>query len=447
MTANALSFRYSSIARRPRYSRRDTPAMPSTSLVRRDHTITVVGAGPAGLAAALSLARGGADVAIAASLTKSERDPRTTAVLGGGLEFLKNLGVWDRCAPGSAPLRAIRIIDDRGGLMRAPEVVFRSEIVGLDQFGANIPNTVLVEALIAAARSEPTMTLYDTEAVTAIEPNESGVLITDAEGHVWTSQLCVGADGRGSRARTAASIATRAWSYPQTAIVTQFCHARTHDDISTEFHRAAGPLTTVPLPTPSAGGYASSLVWVETPAESQRLLALDEDAFTVALAERLQGLLGRISSLSARAAFPLSGLSAAVMAQNRVALVGEAAHVLPPIGAQGLNLGLRDAAALADCVADGQAAGHAPGSPAVLAHYHAARSKDVASRTFAVDALNRSLLLDLLPVQMARSLGLHLTANSTTIQRMAMRQGLEPIGDLPRLMRRLGPSAHRAGTP
>jgi 2-octaprenyl-6-methoxyphenol hydroxylase len=420
--------------------------MPIASLVRRDHDITVVGAGAAGLATALSLARGGADVALAAPLARSHRDPRTTAVLGGGLEFLKNLGVWDRCAPQSAPLRAIRIIDDRGGLMRAPEVMFRSEIVGLEQFGANIPNAVLVEALIAAARTEPTMTLYDTEAVTAIEPNDHGVRINDAEGHAWTSQLCVGADGRDSHARTAAGIATRAWSYPQTAIVTQFCHTRKHDDVSTEFHRAAGPLTTVPMPTLPTGEFASSLVWVETPGEGQRLLALDSEAFTRALAERLQGLLGRITKLSARAAFPLSGLSAAAMAQNRVALVGEAAHVLPPIGAQGLNLGLRDAAALADCVADGQSAGLSPGSPTVLAQYHAARSKDVASRTFAIDALNRSLLLDLLPVQMARSLGLHLTANSTTIQRMAMRQGLEPIGDLPRLMRPVRPSAYRADT-
>jgi 2-octaprenyl-6-methoxyphenol hydroxylase len=342
-------------------------------------------------------------------------------------------------------LRSIRIIDDRGGLLRAPEVLFRSQIVGLDQFGANIPNAVMVEQLLSVAKATPNITLHDTTAITRIEPNAADVTLTDAEGRTWSASLCVGADGRQSFARQASGITTRTWSYPQTAVVSSFTHSRSHGDVSTEFHRTTGPLTTVPLPTPKtapevalgsgSGAFASSLVWVETPSEAARLIALDNTEFKRELADRLQGLLGRIETLTPRHAFPLSGLNAVKMAHNRVALVGEAAHVLPPIGAQGLNLGLRDAAALADCVADAFARGVSPGAPDVLTQYHAARASDVISRTVAIDALNRSLLLDFLPVQMARSLGLHLTANSSRVQQLAMRQGLEPIGERPRLMR------------
>lgn len=396
--------------------------------------ITVIGAGPAGLVAALALAQIGADVLLAAPFGFNDTDRRTTAVLGGGLDLLKNLGAWDACSAASAPLRAIRIIDDSSGLIRAPEILFRSEDVGVPQFGANIPNSVLVAALLDIARQTKSIQLHATAAVTAIVPDANGVAITDAEGRKWSTSLAVGADGRASIARPAARIETRTWSYPQTAVVTALSHSRSHAGVSTEFHRTPGPLTTVPLPEPAGGGYASSLVWVETPAEAERLLALNDEPFKTELSSRLQGLLGRIGTVGARAAFPLSGLNAAVMGQNRIALVGEAAHVLPPIGAQGLNLGLRDAAALADCVADGLARGLAPGDPSVLAAYHSARATDVRSRTFAVDLLNRSLLMDLLPVQAARGVGLHLAANIASLKRLAMRQGLEPIGERPRLM-------------
>jgi 2-octaprenyl-6-methoxyphenol hydroxylase len=396
--------------------------------------ITVIGAGPAGLVAALALARIGADVVMAAPFHHTAIDQRTTAVLGGGIDLLDNLGVWDTCAPASAPLRAIRIIDDTDGLIRGPEVLFRAEDVGLSQFGANIPNAVLISALLDKARQTSRVKLHGTAAVTTLDASETAVAITDAEGRTWRSSLVVGADGRASTARAAAGIETRTWNYPQTAVVTTLFHTRSHEGISTEFHRKPGPLTTVPLSSPAEGGYASSLVWVETPTEAERLQRLDANQFSIELAARLQGLLGRITIGHSRSAFPLNGLNAARMSQNRIALVGEAAHVLPPIGAQGLNLGLRDAATLADCVADGLAAGSTPGDPSILAAYNAARATDVKSRTFAVDVLNRSLLMDLFPAQFARSIGLHLTANVAGIKQFAMRQGLEPLGQRPRLM-------------
>jgi 2-octaprenyl-6-methoxyphenol hydroxylase len=394
----------------------------------------VIGAGPAGLTAALALAAAGADVVIAAPSPRpapSEADPRTTALLASSLELLKNLRCWDRtCASASAILEGVRIVDDRGGLLRAPEVLFRASELGLASFGVNIANATLNAALSAAVESTERLRWRPTSAVVKVEPGQSSVRIVLAEGDTLDAALAVAADGRNSMTRVAGGIATRAWNYGQSAIVTTFRHSRPHGAITTELHRRAGPLTTVPLP-----GDASSLVWVEEPKEANRLAALENHAFLAALAACLQGFLGSLGEASARTLFPLTGLSAAPMGHNRIALVGESAHVVPPIGAQGLNLGLRDAAALADCVADALGKGEDIGGPETLQAYAAARAADVLARTVSIDLLNRSLLLDYLPVQALRGLGLHALANVGPLRRLAMRGGLAGAGPLPRLMR------------
>jgi 2-octaprenyl-6-methoxyphenol hydroxylase len=395
--------------------------------------IAVVGAGPGGLATALALSALGAEVVVAGPPYEPGRaraDRRTTALLRGSVEFLRNLGAWDQCADQSAPLEAIRVVDDRGGLLRAPEVLFRAEEVGLASFGANLPNAVLTAALDAAARRQRTIAFVDTAAVTKVEISETGVRLQLAEGGCMSARLAVAADGRHSLVRKAAGIATRTWDHGQAAIAASFVHTRPHNGITTELHRQSGPLTTVPLP-----GSASSLVWVEAAHEAGRIAGLDDDAFLAALEERLHGLLGSLRDATPRAVHPLTGLHAGRMGQDRVALIGEAGHVLPPIGAQGLNLGLRDAAALAECVADARSRGEDVGGTATLEAYHRARAADVLSRTVSVELLNRSLLLDFLPVQALRGLGLHLLANVAPLRRLAMRGGLEPAGALPRLMR------------
>jgi 2-octaprenyl-6-methoxyphenol hydroxylase len=213
-----------------------------------------------------------------------------------------------------------------------------------------------------------------------------------------------------------------------------FAHQRPHGGVSTEFHRPAGPFTVVPSP-----GCTSSLVWVERPEVAKELAALDETAFRQALELRLQGMLGAAGDIGPRAVFPLTGMAAQAAGRNRVALVGEAVHVIPPIGAQGLNLGLRDAACIADCVADALTAGADIATPAVLDAYGRMRRTDIASRIWTVDLLNRSLLSRAAPVQALRGIGLHILKNIGPLRRLAMREGLGPSFIAPRLMQSATP--------
>jgi 2-octaprenyl-6-methoxyphenol hydroxylase len=385
--------------------------------------VAVVGGGPAGLAAALAAAAAGAETALfAARDSKSPAaDNRTAALFAGSIEFLQNVGAWERLQPASARITAIRIIDDQGALLRAPEVLFSAEDIDRDGFGWNVPNAALTGSLTECADAATRLSRVETQGISDIAIRPDCVTLTSHEGATFEAQLVVGADGRNSLCRTAAGIDTQSWRYEQAALTTSFFHARPHHDVSTEFHRPAGPLTTVPLP-----GSVSSLVWVERPAEAQRLAALDEARFRAELEARLQGLLGTLGEIRPRSVFPLSGLSARTFGQKRIALAGEAAHVIPPIGAQGLNLGLRDAAVLADCIADARAAGRDPGDDATLEAYSRLRQGDVSSRITAVDILNRSLISGILPVQFARGLGLIALKTMPALRRQAIREGLQP---------------------
>jgi 2-octaprenyl-6-methoxyphenol hydroxylase len=391
------------------------------------YDVAVVGTGPAGLAAALSLAQQGFRVA-AIGAQPPRRDTRTAALFGGSVTLLENLGLSAVCRDAGEPIYGIRIIDDMGGLLRAPEVTFTAAEAGLERLGFNIPNAALVEAMRTQAIAVPTLSLIDA-AVTQVVPAADGVTLHLADGAVLAARLVVGADGRQSLCRQAAGIAVRTWAYEQSAVACTFSHQRPHRGISTEFHRPAGPFTVVPSPENH-----SSLVWVERPSTAEALAALTEVDFRAALEERLQGLLGSAGDIGPRAVFPLSGLSAEVAGRNRVALVGEAVHVIPPIGAQGLNLGLRDAACLADCVADARAAGGDIGAPHLLEAYGGMRRTDIASRIWGVDILNRSLLSEAPPVQALRGLGLHVLKSIGPVRRLAIREGLAPSFLAPRLM-------------
>jgi len=396
--------------------------------------VAVVGAGPAGLAAALALGRSGLQVTLIGTPPTSG-DNRTAALFTGSMLLLQNLGAVDTDSTMGEPLTGIRIIDDMGSLMRAPEVTFRAREVGLDSFGANITNLALVAALSRQVAAAANIETIETASVTGLDISPEGVLIRLSDDSERSVALTVGADGRNSICRAAAGIVPRTWAYEQSALTCAFSHQRPHHGISTEFHRPNGPFTVVPSP-----GNTSSLVWVERPAVARRLADLDETAFRATLEARLQGLLGPIGELGPRGLFPLSGLSADPAGRNRVALVGEAAHVIPPIGAQGLNLGLRDVAILADCIAEAVASGADIGSPEVLESYAKGRRSDIASRAWSIDLLNRTLISGFLPVQLLRGAGLFALKTIKPLRRLAISEGLGPSFVTPTLMRHVAAS-------
>ncbi|HET9273092.1 MAG TPA: FAD-dependent monooxygenase [Methyloceanibacter sp.] len=401
----------------------------------REYDVAVVGLGPSGLATALALAHVGAEVvAVGAAPASSEArapETRTAALLTSSVDLLKALGVWQALEPQAAPLRAVRIIDASTSLIRAPDIEFAASELGLPALGYNIANTRLAEALFARAQDVLPEVVVGSVSQAVIA--EDKVVLKLSDGAPLSARLVAGADGRNSICRKAAGIGASERRYDQAALASSFSHARPHDGVSTELHREDGSVTTVPLPEPNS----SALIWLEKPGEIARLMRLDAERFADTLSRRLEGLLGPISNIGPRAEFPVAGLVADSLAAKRITLVGEAAHILPPIGAQGLNLGLRDAASLADCVAAALRARRDPGGEDVLEAYRQSRRLDVMSRAYGVDLLSRSLLTSLPPLQAARGLVLHGLKALPPLRRAVMRVGLEPPTALPSLMRPL----------
>lgn len=381
--------------------------------------VAVVGGGPAGLATAIALALTGASTALVARRAPYG-DNRTTALLGGSADFLLDLGVWQSCADKAAALTTMRLVDDTPRLIRAPEVRFTASEIGLEAFGYNMPNSALVEALEQRAAMLANLTRIAEDADTVVVSDDA-VTISTASGRLVAAQLVVGADGRHSLCREAAGIGVSSRALNQSALTFNLTCARPHHNISTEFHTPHGPCVFVPLP-----GDRCSVVWVSTPKEADRLFALDDDALSLAAEKQAHHIFGRMQVEPGRNVFPLAIERPRQYAANRVALVGEAAHVVPPIGAQGLNLGLRDAMDIADLVRKARDRGEDLGAPGLLSRYASARRADILSRTFAIDMANRSLLSELLPVQTFRALGMHLIGAFGPLRRLAIREGLAP---------------------
>jgi len=388
----------------------------------------VVGGGPAGLTAAIALASGGVETVLIEK-RPARPDNRTTALLAGSVTALETLGVWQLCAAHAAPLKLMRIVDDTGRLWRAPEVKFEAREIELEAFGYNIENRHLAAALVQHARTLPALRIIENE-VSSIVPAENHVSIPLQDGTRLRAQLVVGADGRRSLCRIAAGISFNEHEYRQTALTVTLMHSHQHRDSSTEFHTAHGPFTLVPLP-----GQRSSLVWVLDPTRVDEIAALDDTELAVEIERAAHSILGKIEVEPGRGLFPLSVAAANRFAGKRVALVGEAAHVVPPIGAQGLNLGLRDAATIGELAVATQRGGGDIGSDQMLQTYDKMRRIDVDSRSFAIDLLNRTLLTDFLPAQGARGLGLYLLDRFGPLRRAAMREGIAPASAQPRLMR------------
>lgn len=390
-----------------------------------DGTILVAGTGPAGLAAALAIASLGRGVVLAGPAPNLE-DRRTTALMLPAYNFLERHGVTGALDERIAPMRVMRVVDLTERLIRSPTVTFSASEVGEEAFGYNIPNAALNAALADAVRARANITWHES-LVDEWQLGNDAVTAHLSDGTTVRALLAAAADGRNSPARQAAGIATSTRRLPQSALVFNFAHERHHGYTSTEFHTENGPCAQVPLP----GGRRSSLVWVNRPEDAEALAALDDAALSLRLEERLRSFLGKVTVEPGRQVYPLASVLPARFAARRVALLGEAAHVFPPITAQGLNLGLRDVADLADTVARHPAD---PGATAALAHYDMRRRPDILARIGAVNLFNESLLTSFLPVQLARSAGLSVLQGTPFLRALFMREGMQPGSGLKALL-------------
>lgn len=391
--------------------------------------IAVIGAGPAGQIAAIAMARGGRKVVLVGPEPDGS-DRRTTALMDQSLAMMERLGLWQELRGRTAPLQVMQIIDGTNRLLRAPTVAFRSAEIGLEAFGYNIPNSALLETLSKAVAAE-TLITRNTSAADTIHIGTDGVTIGLSGGEFVEAAFAIGADGRRSSTRESAGVGVKTWSYPQTAVVMNFAHTLPHQNISTEFHTESGPFTQVPLP-----GQRSSLVWVVAPPEAERLTSLSAEQLSAEVEIRMHSMLGKVRVEDGVQAWPLSGMTATRYGKGRAAFVGEAGHAFPPIGAQGLNLSLRDIAALEDILID---RGSVPIAADSGDRFDRKRRLDIASRTASVDLLNRSLLSDLLPVQMLRAAGLQVLASLGPLRNLVMQEGVAPgrgLKNLPSLLRK-----------
>lgn len=380
------------------------------------YDIAVVGGGLAGTVASLAAAAEGWRVAFIAP-KPPRRDGRTTALLSESLDLLSSLGVWDMVRPSSAPLRTMRILDGTSRLFRAPPVSFHSSEIDLDAFGYNIPNQPLFDTLHAAATSESRIARFEASLTTAENIEEEILLYLD-DGTEIRAAAALAADGRNSTLREAMGIRVKTWSYPQSALVMNFSHRFGHGDVSTEFHTEQGPFTQVPLP-----GNRSSLVWAVKPDQVDDILALPRKQLNAEVERRMQSILGAVEVENEPQAWPLSSLIATSFGAGRTMLVGETGHAFPPIGAQGLNLGLRDIRQAIDALRE---AGGPEQAPRAVESYNRKRRIDVTSRTAGVDLLNRALLSSFLPMQALRAGGLAALSSIPPLRLLAMREGMTP---------------------
>ncbi|MBV8851438.1 MAG: FAD-dependent monooxygenase [Methylobacteriaceae bacterium] len=384
----------------------------------QDADVLIAGAGAAGLCAALAMARQGRRVVLAGR-TDAQLAGRTVALFEGSLRLLSRFGI---AAPPGCPIAGIRIVDDTDALFAAPDVTFEARDVGLGRLGINVANDALADALIDAIRGEPAITFID-GMIAAYDFAGDTVRASLATGETLSAPLVIATDGRRSAAREAANIPVTTWTYPQTALTVFLAHDGAHKDFSTEFLTRAGPFTLVPLAGTDREPHRSSLVWLMSPHDARDLLALPREELARKIEQTSHRILGRMRIDGEVGSFPMTGLTARRLAAPRLALAGEAAHVFPPIAAQGLNLSIRDVASLARCV-EGVNLRTAHRLDAALALYEHRRRGDVGLRTLGVHMMDRLLLADLLPVDFMRNAGLAALRAIGPLRRAVMREGI-----------------------
>ncbi|MCZ2328258.1 UbiH/UbiF family hydroxylase [Bartonella sp. F02] len=387
-----------------------------SSIKSEYNNIAVVGSGPIGLLTALNLAHKGYSVSLIGPFPRID-ELRTTALMNPTIRMLEKIHIWNIVKSHSAALSFIRIIDITSRFVRAPTVSFSSSEIGEEAFGYNVPNVNLNNALINSVANTPNITRFFSSAK-YFDYQKNHICITLTDGKTIETSLIVAADGSRSSARTAAGISVKQRNYAQIALVLNFSHKLPHQNISNEFHTEDGPLTQVPLP-----GNKSSLVWVVNPLRAEKLLNMESQKIAEILEDQMQLILGKITIESPIQTWALKSLLPNSFAANRTVLVGEAAHVFPPIGAQGFNLGVRDVQTLMDILPNKISDFDAK---LIVDRYNRCRKSDIFTRSGFVHALNCSLLSNMLPVHIMRSIGLELLRNYSPLRSLLMREGIHP---------------------
>jgi 2-octaprenyl-6-methoxyphenol hydroxylase len=391
--------------------------------------LLVVGGGLAGMTLALAAAGAGIETALVDRDPPEARvaepfDGRSTALAWASRQVFAALGLWPDLEPDAEPILEIRVADGASPLF----LHYDHALVGDHPLGFIVENRVLRRALLARLARVPLHHLAPAE-VSAVAYGERAVAIL-ADGRRIRAELVAAADGQKSPLREAAGIAATRWSYPQTGIVCTVRHAEPHRGVAVEHFLPAGPFAILPMT-----GQRSSIVWTERQDLAPVLLALDAAAFHGELARRFGDFLGALEIEGRRWSYPLSFLHARRLAGPRLALVGEAAHVIHPIAGQGFNLGLRDVAALAELVVDARRLGLDIGHGSVLERYDERRRLDALLLASVTDGLNRLFSNEIAPLRLARDLGLAAVDHVTPLKRLFMRHAMGVVGDVPRLAR------------
>jgi 2-octaprenyl-6-methoxyphenol hydroxylase len=406
------------------------------TMAERSLDVLIVGGGFAGLALALALRRGlGPAFRISVfdpGFSRPVADARASAISAGARRLFETIGVWDAVAAEAQPILDMVITDSKLGHAARPALLtFAGEVEPGEPFAHMIENAPLLHALIEKAKQDG-ITLSALSTVRfARSPRAGaprGVELADAT-ECW-AQLVVAADGAHSRLRESAGMLRTSWTYPQAAIVTTVAHERDHDGRAEEHFLPAGPFAILPLK-----GRRSSIVWTEDAQEAERIVALPDADFHSELEQRFGLHLGEIEVVGPRRAFPLELAIARSFVADRFALVGDSAHVIHPIAGQGLNLGLRDVAALAECIADAARLGLSPGDPTVLDRYQRWRRFDTIMMGVVTDGLNRlfSNRSDIL--RLTRDLGIGVVDRLPQLKTAFVYQAAGLAGEVPKLMR------------
>ncbi len=400
-----------------------------------DSDIICVGGGLNGCTLALAMADGGLSVTLIDALPRDTRDAadfdgRGYALAAASQRMLGALGVWDVVAPHAQPMLDIKVTDGKPGTGAAPFFLhFDHSEIGQGPMGFMVEDRFLRRALLAAVDAHPQITVLSGQRVIDQTTDSSGAQVTLDDGNTLRGRVLIGSDGKNSATATRAGIKRDNHDYGQIALVAAVAHELPHNATAHQYFMPAGPLAILPLP-----GNQSSIVWSEEAQNARRISSLDDDGFLDELRPRFGSFLGDLSLVGGRFSYPLVRSLAQSFTASRIALIGDAAHAVHPIAGQGLNLGLRDVAALAEVVISAKRRGEDIGAADVLERYGRWRRWDTELLARTTHGINALFSNDNSVLRGLRDMGLGAVNALPGLRKTLMREAAGLSGDMPKLL-------------